>query len=110
MSERIAKVESLIQQVVAQGLREELGGDSARISVTRVDASPDLRHAIVWLGVVGKNDTHQHELYETALGSLKAIQRKLATTITTKFVPNLTVKLDTGGQYAQEIDKLLRSI
>ncbi len=110
MSERVAKVESLVQQIVAENLHEQLGRDSARVTVTRVDASPDLRHAIVWLGVIGKTDKHVAELYQAALDNMKAAQHALAKTITTKFVPHLTFKLDTGGQYAQEIDQILKSI
>jgi ribosome-binding factor A len=110
MSERVAKVESLVQQVVARGLREELGSDSVRITVTRVDAAPDLRHAIVWLGILGNTPEHAQELFDLALAKIGPIQHLLATTITTKFVPHLTFRLDTGGAYAQEIDRMLKSV
>lgn len=108
-SQRVAKVESIVLQVVAGEIRELLGGDAARVTVTRVDASPDLRNAMVWIGLLGREDevSALWERLEHARGDL---QRAVAGQLTMKYVPQLHLRLDTGGAYAAEIDRLLKDL
>ncbi len=110
MSQRIAKVESQVQQMVAAGLLEYLDrGVAAIVTVTRVDAAPDLRHAIVWLGVLG-DQTGQEKILAQVLEVKVELQQAVAKRSTAKFVPRLTFKLDTGGEHAADIDLLLRQL
>jgi ribosome-binding factor A len=109
MSQRIAKIESLIQHIVAVGLTDQLEGDAAAITVTRVDVSPDMRHAIIWLGILGSATEHER-LLKRVLGRRPEIQAIVAGRLSTKFVPRLDFKLDTGGAYAAEIDRLLKAL
>ena len=109
MSQRTEKVESLIQQVVAAGLLNELGGDMARVTVTRVDVSPDLRHAIVWIGIVAEGEA-QEQLFKRVEGLRPDLQRDVAAQLTTKYVPRLSFKLDTGGEYAAQMERLLNDL
>jgi ribosome-binding factor A len=109
MSQRVAKVESIIQQVVATRLSELLERDAAGVTVTRVDAAPDLRNATVWIGLLG-DETAQNRLWAQVESSRPEIQAALGSKLATKFVPRLHFKRDTGGEYAAEIDRLLRGI
>jgi ribosome-binding factor A len=109
MSQRVAKVESIIQQVVATMLSELLERDAAAVTVTRVDAAPDLRNATVWIGLLGNMD-QQNRLWEQVEANRQEIQEALGNKMATKFVPRLHFKRDTGGEYAAEIDRLLRQI
>ncbi len=109
MSQRVAKVESLIQQVVATTITELFGPGAARITVTRVDAAPDLRNATVWIGLLGAEPNQ--EALMTELTHYQAdIQAALARSMVTKFVPRLHFRRDTGGAYAAEIDRLLKDL
>ncbi len=110
MSHRTEKVESLVQQVVARQLLEYLGNDSARVSVTGVDVSPDIKQATVWLGILAELEDQRQELLDRVLDYKSEIQHELAATITTKFTPKLDFKLDAGGAYAQHIDKLIKGL
>lgn len=107
MSQRIAKIESLIQHVAASTLPELLEGDAAAVTVTRVDVSPDMRNASIWLGLLGPESDHER-LFKRIQGRRPEMQAIVASRLTTKFVPRLTFKLDTGGAYAATIDRLLR--
>ena len=109
MSQRVEKVESLIQRVVAKALVSLLERDAAKVTVTRVDAAPDLRNATVWIGLLGsgKQQDALWTLIEQGRGELQA---ELGGHMTTKFVPRLSFKRDTGGEYAAEIDRLLRQL
>ncbi len=110
MSQRTAKVESLVQQVVAKGILELLEADSARVTVTGVDVAPDLRYAVVWIGVIASDEVAQTALFEKVTKIAGQLQHRLAVVITTKFVPRLDFKLDTGGQYAEHISRLLNNL
>lgn len=109
MSQRVAKVESLIQAVAATSLMELLDRDAAGVTVTRVDASPDLRNATIWIGLLG-DETTQERLWKLIERQRMDVQRAVGARMTTKFVPRLHFKLDTGGAYAAEIDRLLRQL
>ena len=109
MSERVAKVESLIQQVAATSLRNLLEGDAAYVTVTRVDAAPDLRNASVWIGLLGADDK-QAAVWERVQHLTAAIQADVAAKMTMKYSPKLHLKRDTGGAYAAEIDQLLKRL
>lgn len=110
MSQRIAKVESLVQQVVAAGLAELLEVEAARITVTGVDVAPDLHHATVWVGILADDESGQQELFGKVEARRGELQRRLASTMTTKFIPKIMFKIDTGGQYAEHINRLLGNL
>lgn len=107
MSQRTEKVESLVMQLVASFYVERLPELTGRASVTAVDVSPDLRHAIIWLDILG-ND--KDELMKLMLGERAAAQSYVAKNMTTKFVPRLELKLDAGGEYAAKMDRLMRGL
>jgi ribosome-binding factor A len=109
MSQRVAKIESVIQQVVATALMQLLDRDAAAVTVTRVDAAPDLRNANVWVGLLGEAG-EQDRLWQHIEEERVQIQEALGRQLTTKFVPRLHFKRDTGGEYAAEIDRLLKNI
>ncbi len=108
MSERVAKVESVIQQIIASTLAEHLDALAANVTVTRVDAAPDLRNATVWIGLVAVPQKLEEQLWERIVQLVPVAQAALASKLTMKFVPRLHAKLDTGGAYSAEIDRLLR--
>ena len=107
MSQRTEKVESLVQQVVATEIINLMGQDGALITVTGVDVTPDLRHATIWLGIIG-DPISQKKLLDRVVGGGGDFQRAVSAKMTTKFVPRLDFRADTGGEYAANIDKLLK--
>ncbi len=109
MSQRVAKVESVIQQVVARELVQLMERDSAGVTVTRVDAAPDLRNATVWIGLLG-SPAQQDKLWARVEALSGTLQGATSGKFTMKFVPRLHFKRDTGGAYAAEIDRLLRDL
>jgi ribosome-binding factor A len=106
-SQRVAKIESIIQTVVAPALAEALEGNRANVTVTRVDAAPDLRQATVWIGLLG-SEAEQARLWKRVEASRAGLQAALAGHLSTKYVPRLVFKHDTGGEYAVRIEALLR--
>jgi ribosome-binding factor A len=109
MSQRVAKMESLIQAVVAGELPKLLDRDAAAVTVTRVDAAPDLRNATVWIGVLG-SEREREALWARLEMQRGALQAALADKVATKFVPRLHLRQDTGGEYAERMEQLLRGL
>ncbi|HSH31923.1 MAG TPA: ribosome-binding factor A [Candidatus Saccharimonadales bacterium] len=107
MTQRTAKVESLIRQTVAGQVRELMEVAAAHVTVTAVDAAPDLRNATVWFGITAGNED---KVFAELLELRATIQRHLAKVMTTKFVPKLTFQLDSGGAYAQRIEQLMKGL
>lgn len=107
--QRIAKVESLVGQLVATALLQEMSHDSAYFSVTRVDVSPDMRNAVVWLGILG-DDATAEKMFKRVLGLRSSLQSAIARGVNTKYAPHLTLKHDTNAQYAADISHLINSL
>lgn len=109
MSQRVAKMESLIHSTVAAELPQLLDRDAAVVTVTRVDASPDLRNANVWVGLLGGLE-ERDRLWARVKQERGSLQSALAANVATKYVPKLHLKLDTGGEYAEHMERVLRGL
>lgn len=83
----------------------ELAG--ATITVTEVRASPDLRHATVFVSRLGRDDV------ATLLPALRRaapfLRSRLAHELRLRVAPDLSFEPDTSLAHAMEIDRLLRS-
>jgi ribosome-binding factor A len=104
MTQRTEKVASLIKQIVATELAARLR--TPEVTVTAVDVSPDLRQATIWLGLLDSSS----DLLERVVAERPGIQSAVARQLTTKFVPRLHFKADSGGEYADHISRLIRDL
>lgn len=109
-SQRVLKVESVVRQIVAGQFPELLGPAAGRLTITGVDVSPDLRQAIIWIGVLADTESQQQAEFQKVLDMAKDFQRAVAKGMTTKFVPRLEFRPDKGGEYAEYISKLMHDI
>ena len=83
----------------------ELAGVS--VTVTRVDVSPDLRHARVGVLRFGGGDS---AALARALNRASAyLRRELAQLVRLRYAPELAFEADAGFERAAEIDRLLAS-
>jgi len=105
VSDRIAKVNSLIQHELAASLTTELEAKDYLITVIGVDTSPDLRHCNVWITVMPEkfNGTALEQLRKASHG----INEKLRGRLKMKFVPKLVFKIDTQEAEARDVEALL---
>lgn len=79
----------------------------ARITVTEVRISPDLRHATVFVARLGRSDV---AALFPALGRVAAFLRgEVARTLRLRFAPELHFAADTTLETATRIDALLRA-
>ena len=107
---RLPRVEREIREVVASylisGFRGELPG---LVSVSRVVASKDLRHAKVLVVALGENFDREalvKELQEHAHEVQQAVNQRLRM----KFCPRLSFCYDTGYEHALKVETILRNL
>ena len=108
MSQRTKKVESVVHQIVAAELAQL--PNSAHLTVTGVQVTPDLRQATVWIGVIASNEEQAETLFGAAEEARRDLQEAVASQLKSKFVPHLTLRRDAGGEYAQHITRLIRGL
>jgi ribosome-binding factor A len=110
MTRRTDRVGDLLRAELSDLLAREVADPRVRLaSVTSVDLSPDLRHAIVEVSVLGSDEER-----ELAIGALRGAQgflrSRLARKVRLRVVPELQFRLDRGPEHSQRISDLLESL
>ncbi|MGZ3721284.1 MAG: ribosome-binding factor A [Bdellovibrionales bacterium] len=108
-STRVQRVERELLESLSHFLLHELTTPlPCYVSITAVEASPDLRHARVFFRLVGK-EKFTRECEEILAGLRGAFQKYVATEVKMKFCPVLKFEF---GKVAQqdEIDVLLENL
>ncbi len=110
MSRRSSRVADLIRAELSQILLRRLQDPRVKLTtVTGVDVSPDLKHAIVQVSIVGDDQQRRQAL--DALRHAKGFLRsQLAKELhNMKSTPELRFELDRGAEYSQRISDLLEN-
>ncbi len=79
------------------------------VDVTRVDLSPDLRVARVWVRVLGEEDAQQSSL-EGLSSAAGYLRHEIGLRLGLQRVPQLVFNLDHGPQDALRVESLLEKI
>jgi len=109
MSERMRRVNESVRQVLAEAVPELKDPRIGLVTVTGVHTAPDLRHAVVFVSVLGseKKRTATLRALEAAHGVLQA---RVARELRLKRTPQLTFEYDPsverGVRMSQLIDEL----
>lgn len=104
---RIEKLNSLIQQLVGEIIHPYLTSQAGLVTVSRVEVSKDTKWAKVWLSIIGGDDDL---IFDELKKNLYDIQGELNRQVDLKLVPRLQFYLDTSPRYAQHIDELIKKI
>ncbi|MDA8270938.1 MAG: ribosome-binding factor A [Actinomycetota bacterium] len=103
---RIARVNQLFQEVVAETI-EELSQDDSRLeltTVTSVDTEPNLFTATVWIANLTDENAEALNEYRTR------IQKAVASQVRMKRTPQLKFDQDPGVVHGERIEEILRRI
>ena len=110
MSQRTERIDELLRQEIGAILSREV--QDPRIgfaTITEVETAPDLRHAKVWVSVIGQ----QGERAETiaALGkAMSFVRRELGHRLRLKRIPELHVRLDDSAERGTRVLHLLHEL
>ncbi len=109
-SNRIGRINEELQKELAALLRtvKDPRVQGALISITRVEATPDLRYAKVYFSVL------QEDLTQEALKGLQSasgyLRRELSHTLQLRYTPELVWTLDDSIVYGAKMLKLINSL
>jgi ribosome-binding factor A len=107
-SERMRRVDEAMREVLSDAITQDLKDPRIGfVTVTAVHTSPDLRHARVFVSVLG--DDAERKLTLDGLRSAHGfLQRRVAEELRTKNTPALDFIYDDTAERAQRVEKLLR--
>jgi ribosome-binding factor A len=106
-SDRMRRVDEAMREVLSAAITSELKDPRVGfVTVTAVETSPDLRHARVFVSVLGEDAVRRRSLdgLESAHGYL---QRRVADELRLKHTPTLTFAYDDTVDRGQRIAELL---
>jgi ribosome-binding factor A len=107
---RQLRVAELIQQELATLITFDLRDPRlAFVSVTRVQASPDLRHANVYISSLGGEES-QAEVMAVLRKASGFLRRELGNRTSLRYVPELAFHFDDGLIQSQRMSDLLDEI
>jgi ribosome-binding factor A len=108
MSQRLLRVRELLKREIGQLLTQDYEFP-ALVTVNAVDASPDLRTAKVFIGIIGSPGESAKII--TRLNRERGnIQRQISKRVVLKFTPQLTFELDDSVERGVRTIDLLQQI
>jgi ribosome-binding factor A len=108
MSDRMPRVNSTLREVLAEEIERMNDSRLEMVSVTGVVTAPNLRTAVVYVDVLGRDSG------DDALAALRGAARRLQSVIGAevrlKYTPALEFAIDPGISGGEKIDEILRGL
>jgi ribosome-binding factor A len=106
-SDRMRRVNEAVRQVLSDAITGDLKDPRVGfVTVTAVETSPDLRHARVFVSVLGEDDER-----EASLSGLRSahgyLQRRVARELRLKHTPTLDFAYDESVERGVRVSRLL---
>ena len=107
MSQRTDRIDQLLREEIGRLVTEEVADPRIGFAtITRVETTPDLRHARVWVSVIGQ--PAERKATVTALSrAMPFVRREIGRTLRIKRVPDLHVELDDTAERGTRVLQLL---
>jgi ribosome-binding factor A len=110
MTQRTDRLDELLRQEIGTMLEREVADPRIGFAtVTKVETTPDMRHAKVWVSIIGP-DAKRPEALTALEHSMVFIRRELGTRLRLKRIPNLHVRLDETIERGTRILTLIDAI
>ncbi len=106
MTERTARVDQLLQEEISRVVAREV--QDPRIgfaTVTRVETSPDLRHAKVWVSIIGQPD-ERRTTFRALARAMPFVRHELGT-LRLRRIPELHLELDDSLERGTRVLQIL---
>ena len=107
-SHRLGRINSELQNEIAKVINYELKNIKGIVSVTRVNITPDLRYAKVYVSIL--DNKNAGKTMETLKKDSKFIRGRIANTINLRITPELVFEYDDSELQGERIDQILRDI
>ena len=109
MSERTARVDELLREEISRVLARDVHDPRIGfVTVTSVEVSPDLRHATVWVSLIGQRDERREAM--AALGRAMPFVRHQLGSLRLRRIPELHLRADDTVERGTRVLSILREI
>ena len=110
MSQRTERVDELLRQEIGALLAKEVADPRIGFAtITDVETSPDLRHAKVWVSVIGQKGDRDETLRALA-DAMPFIRHELGKRLRIKRIPALHVHLDDSAERGTRVLHVLQEL
>lgn len=109
MKHRLERVNELIRRELGELLTREVSFEAALVTVQQVDITPDLKHAHVFISVIG-DETQSKAAMAKLHDHRTHLQHLLSKRVILKYTPHLHFKLDDSIVRGNRVIDLLESI
>src|SRR5438045_3301017 len=106
MKHRLARVNELLKRELGDLLTREVSFEAALVTVQQVDVTPDLKHAHVFVSVIG-SDAQAKAAMAQLHDRRSHLQHLLSRRVVLKYTPHLHFKLDESIERGTRIINLL---
>ncbi|PXA02926.1 30S ribosome-binding factor RbfA [Coraliomargarita sinensis] len=106
MSQRISRINELLQREVSEQMRRYYRSETAAITISDVDCSTDLRHAKIFFSVLGDDAAiRDAEALFNRIG--KDLRQRVSKHVILKYFPRFDFVYDPSLERGAEINDLL---
>jgi ribosome-binding factor A len=110
MSQRTERVDELLRQEIGALLAKDLADPRIGFAtITDVETSPDLRHAKVWVSVIGEK-ADRDETVRALQQAMGYVRHELGRRLRIKRIPDLHVRLDDSAERGTRLLHLLNEL
>ncbi len=110
MTQRTRRLDELLRQEIGELLAREVADPRVGfVTVTEVETAPDLRHARVWVSVIG-DPTEREATLEALQRAMVYVRRELGHRLRLKRIPELHIRLDDSAERGTRVLRLLSEI
>jgi ribosome-binding factor A len=106
---RLDRVNELIKRELSELVRREITFTAKLVTIQQVDITPDLKHAHVYVGVIGTEEEQKQALAALHDHRLR-FQKEMGKRVVMKFTPQLHFKLDAAGERGDRVLNILNQL
>jgi ribosome-binding factor A len=106
MKHRLERVNELIKRELSELVVRQCRFDAQLVTLQQVDVTPDLKHAHVFVSVIGSEEDQKQAL-ATLHDARADLQRGLAKRVVLKYTPHLHFKLDIAAERGDRVLHIL---
>lgn len=108
MSKRVNKINELIKKELGKIIFKEIEISKENLTtITRVQTTPNLTEAFVYISVIGENEK---QIFNILQKNIYFLQKKLNKKLNMRPVPKIVFKKEQETENAEKIEKILEKI
>jgi ribosome-binding factor A len=109
VTQRTERVQKLAKEVLGEAIQSLKDPRVGFTTVTAVRVTRDLRHARVFISVLGSHD-EQDATMQGLKSATPFLRGRLGREMRVRYLPELTFELDHGPEEAERLERLLRKL